>query len=294
MHLYIFRCLQAAYTIGCSTKGIECHRDRNSVAQNLAYRMADAAYLHRNRDGMVRLEEFSSSSFFICPPSITASFAEIQRTLTHTHTKTHTYNQTFRPGSVIFRQGSLDDAQHQEFLTKDVTHIFFDNWNGVFSGERADAPKLERYVAALFAVCRPGTILCTVSPLRSTLGCLPLSETNRIRKQKGLAVSDDASYYELQESDLGTISNVYSFSEGNNNQEMIRLYRYERTPQSSSTKVAVYMCNNPLCKHAQRGDVIPAVDEHVFRQTEGSAVVIQGCSCGVSERVLRNRKRKTL
>ena len=196
---------------------------------------------------------------------------------------------------MVLQNGSLEDAAHHAFLTDRVTHIFFDNWNGVFSGERADAPNLERYVAALFAACPEGTILCTVSPLRSTLGCLPLAEANRVRNTKGLAQSENASYYELEESDLGTISSVYSFSEGNNNTEMIRLYRYERTKQATTTAgKASFMCNNPLCERAKRGDIIPAVDEIAFQRTEGEAVVVQACSCGVSERVLRKRKARVI
>lgn len=49
----IDRCMQAAYTIGCKTKGIECHKNRNNVAQNLALRLEDAAHVHKTRDHMV-------------------------------------------------------------------------------------------------------------------------------------------------------------------------------------------------------------------------------------------------
>ena len=189
------------------------------------------------------------------------------------------------------RHGRLDDAQHHVFLTKDVTHIFFDNWDGVFGGERSDAPNLERHVAALFAATSEGTIMCTVSPLRATLGCLPLAEANRVRTTKGLPPSENASFYEVQESDLGEQSEVYSFSEGGTNQRMIQLYRYIRTRQSTDG-VASFLCNNPLCDKAQQGDVLAAVDEEASQRTEGLAAVINACPCGVSERVLRKRKQR--
>ena len=47
-------CLQAAYTFGCQTRGIECLQSRNNVAQILAWRLEDAAQVHQTRDKMVR------------------------------------------------------------------------------------------------------------------------------------------------------------------------------------------------------------------------------------------------
>jgi hypothetical protein len=46
-------CLQAAYTVGCNARGIECHKSRNAVAQILSIRLSEVALIHQNRDGMV-------------------------------------------------------------------------------------------------------------------------------------------------------------------------------------------------------------------------------------------------
>jgi Histone methylation protein DOT1 len=243
-------CLQAAYSFGCASRGLECHKGRNDVSNVLSLKFQDAADIHATRDGM-----------------------------------------TFVPGSVTLRQGNLADPQHFNFLTGGVTHIFFDNWNGVFSGERLGAPNWERYVSALFASTPPGTVMTTVSPLRATLGPLPLSEANTVRTAKGLPASDDASYYELEEHILGGKSDVYSFSEGNKSKELINLYVYTRTGQSTRD-FAVFLCNNPYCDRAKSGELIPAVTEEVGIGEGGvaGARIIGCCSCNVTDRVRRTKR----
>lgn len=184
-----------------------------------------------------------------------------------------------------------------------ITHIFFDNWNGVFSGERgANSPNLEKYVAALFAMAPEGTIMTTVSPLRSALGCLPLGEANKQRERKNLPVSDNASYYDVEEFELGPLCDVYSFSEGGTNQEMIMLYRYVRTKQSANKKASrnkdesqvvgpCFLCNNPKCEKAQEGTPIGALKYEDSPMYKDKTAVIGGCTCNVSDRVMRRRKK---
>jgi len=199
----------------------------------------------------------------------------------------HSILQTFQPGSVDLRLGNLADAAHRDFLTKGVTHIFFDNWDGVFSGHRGST-NWERTVAALFASTQEGTIMMTVSPLRAAMGCLPLTEANRIRTIRKLPTSTSASYYEMTQHQLGRLSDVYSFA-GDNNDTTIDLYCYTRTTGSSDRKkggVATLMCNNPACFAAQTGVVIEAV--HKIK----NEYVIQRCTCNFTERVLRQRKKR--
>ncbi|CAB9508326.1 expressed unknown protein [Seminavis robusta] len=245
-------CLQAAYTIGCKARGIECDKARNAVAQILARRLQDAVHTHQTRDGM-----------------------------------------TFTPGSVLFRHGNLQDLEHQEFLSTDLTHIFFDNWNGVFSGERGNAKNLERYVAAWFAAAPEGTVMCTVSPLRAALGCLPLAEALKIRQQRNLALTTHeemnlASYYTVADFELGTLASVYNFGGDEKGKTQVRCYRYVRTRQNRS--MAVFLCNNPLCDKAKRGIPIEAIQLEESPDGKQGAV-IGACECRVSDRVLR-RKRK--
>lgn len=246
-------CLQAAYTVGCTTRGIECHKTRNYVSQVLALRLEDAVQIHKERDKM-----------------------------------------KFTPGSISFRHGDLQDYKHRKFLTKDITHIFFDNWNGVFNGERGNYANLERYVAAWFAASPEGTIMITVSPLRSALGCLPLKEAILARQKLGLPIQQatDASFYEVEEFDLGPVNEVYSFAAGvadPNMKPQICCYLYLRTHQQSEG--ASFLCNNPQCKKAMDATPVEAIHyEEIKRKGKvEKAAVIGGCDCGISDRVLRMR-----
>lgn len=136
--------------------------------------------------------------------------------------------------------------------------------------------------------------MTTVSPLGNTLGCLPLSEANQVRAAKDLSANDDASYYELEEHILGGKSDVYSFSEGNKSKEMIHLYVYKRTFQSTG-ELAIFLCNNPLCPRAKSGELLPAVteEEAIGEGGVAGARIIGGCSCNVTDRVRRKRKKKS-
>ena len=202
--------------------------------------------------------------------------------------------QKFTPGTITFQHGNLQDPQHREFLTKGVTHIFFDNYNGVFSGERGLAENLERYVAALFAGAPEGTIMITMSPLRAALGCKPLKEAISSREKLGLPIphATDASFYEVEEFKLGPINDVYSFAAGYTEREYARLkcYLYLRTHQQ--TKEASFLCNNPDCKVAQEATPVEAIHFETLHKgsSDEKAAVIGGCSCGFSDRLLRRRK----
>ena len=181
-------------------------------------------------------------------------------------------------------------------MTKEITHIFFDNYNGIFSGERGLAENLERYVAALFASAPEGTIMITMSPLRASLGCKPLKEAIQTRKRLGLPVpqATDASFYEVEEFNLGPINDVYSFAAGYSETEktQIKCHLYLRTQQQ--TKEASFFCNNSDCKMAQAAKPIEAIHFEASNSkgcdNNEKAAVIGSCSCRVSDRVLRMRK----
>lgn len=205
-----------------------------------------------------------------------------------------TLRQKFSPGSITYRHGYLQDPQHRDFLTTDVTHIFFDNYNGIFSGFRGLAENLERYVAALFAGAPEGTIMITMSPLRASLGCKPLKEAIHTRHRFGLPVPEatDASFYEVEEFNLGPINDVYSFAAGyaETEQAQVKCYLYLRTHQQ--TKRASFLCNNPQCKMAQEATPIEAVHFETAKKggNTHNAAVIGACCCGVSDKALRMRK----
>ena len=46
-------CFQAAYMFGCTTRGIECHKPRHTVAQVLQLQLQEAVRVHQQRDHMV-------------------------------------------------------------------------------------------------------------------------------------------------------------------------------------------------------------------------------------------------
>ena len=204
------RCLQAAYTYGSHAKGIECDERRNSIAIKLA-------------DGL----------------------AELHAAQQH---------KGFKPGNVAFEQGKLQDPDFRDFLVEETDLVFCNNfgkfvllslvwvgavaWScaviynvgltlqkspfdtqnfysvgGVFSGER-DGANLDRFVAGLFALMKPGTVLVTLAPLRSTLSCLPLRDQNEYRVEAKLCESKDASFYKLDVLTLGKQRELVSWSEG--------------------------------------------------------------------------------
>ena len=112
-------CLQAAYTFGCETRGIEVDSGRNDWASKFGDRLNDLLSIHGKRDSI-----------------------------------------KFRPGKVDLRVGELQDRNHRNFLVEGVDAVFVNNFNGVFSGLREGGEKglnLDRHVAGLFALMKPGT-----------------------------------------------------------------------------------------------------------------------------------------
>jgi hypothetical protein len=175
----------------------------------------------------------------------------------------------------------------------------------VFTGERGGSSNLECYVAAWFAAAPEGTILCTVSPLRAALGCLPLSQANEVRKERKLPVDfegNTASFYDMQQFELGTLGEVYNFAEGGDNRTVVHCYRYVRTRQQftskkTATKTAtpvttpIFLCNNLQCKGAKAGIPIEAIIVEEASDREAAAVIGACQECRVSDRVLRGKRK---
>jgi hypothetical protein len=133
---------------------------------------------------------------------------------------------------------------------------------------------------------KEGAVLCTLSPLRSAVGC-GLADANATRKRSKKSESENASFFELEEVPLGQANCSVSWSEGGSCYDMIKVYKYTRTRQSSGGK-SVFLCSNfSECEKARGAVPIDAVryDE------DGSPYVAEACDeCGIWRKTFRSRR----
>jgi len=160
--------LQAAYTRGCESRGIEIMEDRNLIAEQFKVKLADIKHLHHvERDGDIR-----------------------------------------HVGDIRFVEGDFTLKCHKNFITTDrsrVVKAFVNNAHGVF-GHRSEIhgrPTLDEYCASLFAHLSPGSIMVTVYPFYG-LG-RSLTEENQYRENTlKLSSHIDASFFEHETHSIGT------------------------------------------------------------------------------------------
>jgi hypothetical protein len=203
----------------------------------------------------------------------------------------------FIQGAIKLRRGRLEDPVHREFLSKDVTKAYLNNYNGVFA-ERSDMlpPFLDAYNAALFAMMKPGAVMVTFHPL--DLGS-PRSEINKHRKLKGLEESDDAGFFEMETIALGRANNSVKWCRKSGDTTVIKVYKYTRLDQPSykNKNVAVWMCTNPMCNNAYEPEL--ATKRHIATMKDGNKrwteerLVIHNnteCSCAKGLRNLRKKR----
>jgi SAM-dependent methyltransferase len=190
-------------------------------------------------------------------------------------------------GKVHLRHGRLEDPDHQEFLTKNVTRAYVNNFNGVFAERSSKVTQkwfLDNYVAGLFALMRPGAVLVSLHPLN--LGPTK-TEANRTRKKQGLTESEDASFYEVDKILLGKACDTVKWNQFSGNQKNIYVYKYTRVNQSTADGAAVFLCCNPACNFARDDVATPATS-----QNEEDRTVINHCECRVTTKNLRRQSRK--
>lgn len=186
-------------------------------------------------------------------------------------------------GKVILRKGELQDKTHLEFLTDGVTCAYANNFNGVFAA-RAEAKNsifLDNYIAGLFTLMKPGSVMVTFHPI--DLG-LTLEEANEMRGRHHLKASGDASFYEYDRIELGEAKDCVKWGKKESGcRNLIMLHKYTRVKQPSGTD-AVFLCCNGLCENARNSTPIKATKIN----DEGSALVNQ-CECGVTVKPLRRK-----
>lgn len=244
--------LQAAFTIGCESRGIELIKYRNSVATDFQKNLEQQLFAEDDRKvGEVFLRE--------------------GRLEDETH-------RVFLANPEIAGTGCVKALAN--------------NFNGVFADRCYTSKQvyfLDNYIAALFAEMKPGSMLVTLHPLLDLP--LSFSGVTERRKRHNLKKCDEnASFYQVRKFIIGKANECVSWSAHGSNRHDITVYRYERLEQKSNR--AVFLCTNPDCREAKRGIPIQATKKVTFDTISGNEVrvVINHCVCNNSGKVLRQRE----
>ncbi|KAG7357069.1 histone methylation protein [Nitzschia inconspicua] len=209
------------------------------------------------------------------------SIAEVFRSQLIMFNREHPENPSI--GKIDLRLGQLEDPQFKDFLTVGVTRAYVNNFNGVFADRSTKTGQkyfLDDYVAGLFALMAPGSIMITFHPL--SLG-LDRSSANDLRTRHGMAVSDNASFFEFEKVRLGKAYKTVKWTKHSGNESSIFVYKYRRLQQKHG-KNAVFLCSNPGCENA-----INEVPIQASTQNEEGRYVINHCACKYSAKNLRRR-----
>jgi hypothetical protein len=189
-------------------------------------------------------------------------------------------------GDIHLKHGRLEDIEYREFLTQGVTRAYVNNFNGVFADRSSKGNQkwyLDDYVAGLFALMKPGTLMITLHPLN--LGPTR-NEANDSRKKQGLSGSDNASFYEVERILLGKACDTVKWTQMSGNRNNIYIYKHTRLEQESEE--SVFLCCNPSCKFAK--DEVPI---SATALNDEDRVVMNHCQCKITAKNLRRHTRKS-
>ncbi|KAJ1450324.1 hypothetical protein M885DRAFT_532706 [Pelagophyceae sp. CCMP2097] len=153
------------------------------------------------------------------------------------------------------RNGNFCDPKHTDFIAgADVA--FVNNFNGVMSERSSTAEgSLEPYLAALFSRMRPGARMLTLELLPS-LG-QPLAAANAARRDRGLAESPNASFFEHREATVKPAAVPWALDDGltrepvvswSPNGDEVVVHIYTRTAQT--LEHACFLCASKGCNFA--------------------------------------------
>jgi hypothetical protein len=185
-------------------------------------------------------------------------------------------------GPVDLRHGSIQDVENRKFLVEEVTASFVNNFDGQFGHRSTDRNNqkwcLDDIIVGLFAQMKAGARMAVLDKL--PMGCSSRSVANKYRKQRKLPESDDASFYEMEESVLGKSCSAVSWSSGGGNDRPLKVYTYTRTDQSTGR--SVFLCNNTDCVHGRSSQPVEAT-----RMVGEGWVVMNNCECRVADPSLR-------
>eukprot|EP00526_Cylindrotheca_closterium_P006460 CAMPEP_0113625038 /NCGR_PEP_ID=MMETSP0017_2-20120614/12923_1 /TAXON_ID=2856 /ORGANISM="Cylindrotheca closterium" /LENGTH=607 /DNA_ID=CAMNT_0000535119 /DNA_START=14 /DNA_END=1837 /DNA_ORIENTATION=+ /assembly_acc=CAM_ASM_000147 len=189
-------------------------------------------------------------------------------------------------GDIRLKHGRLEDIEYRDFLTQGVTRAYVNNFNGVFADRSSKGNQkwyLDDYVAGLFALMKPGTLMITLHPLN--LGPTR-EEANDSRKKQGLSESDNASFYEVERILLGKACDTVKWTQMSGNRNNIYIYKHTRLDQESEE--SVFLCCNPSCKFAK--DEVPI---SATALNDEDRVVMNHCECKITAKNLRRHTRKS-
>lgn len=215
-------CLQAAFTVGCHSKGIE---------------LVDARY-------------FASEAFNRC----LAKAANIRR-----ERRPHLWNH--RAGLIELRHGRLENPAYHKWLTGRVHHVFVNNFADVF-GERSAPKKttitVDSRISAMFATMKPGSVMVTMHPM-DALG-LTRDTVLDHRQKHNLKTphTSHAAFFELEKIELGPANKTVSWSANGTCDHTIWVYKYTRLEQANEHDDSVFLCTNHRCERAREAEAIPA------------------------------------
>jgi len=208
--------LQAAFTVGCESRGIEVDETRHLIAKLLEQSFQHQLEKHHkgrdNREtdvGAVRLERGELQS-----PAFRDFLTKVE------------YSQSDRHENGDFAVNENSDRRRRGGVIKAFCNNYGQNFKDKASKSIGQLYCLDDFVAGLFASMSPGSVLVTLDKLR--LGP-SRSDANKIRRARGLKESADASYFEMEEHRLGESRDVASW--GTSDAE-IMAYKYTRLKQS--------------------------------------------------------------
>jgi Histone methylation protein DOT1 len=232
--------LQAAYTIGCPSRGIEIVKGRHEAALEL------------QEYTVGRVEELNLCGI-------------------HPGTVVFVNQDLISQDASSVLQEAIRDAISPSRGGK--LKAFVNNYEGIM-GDRSPGARTgmspEHYIAGQFASWPPGSQLVTISPLRG-MG-IPIEQALTELRKHELMKGDPmhSSFFTLEEIYVGPQNEVASWSSNSGCTKDVFAYRYTRIEQDSDSDnsggtnpdgsfPSVFLCSNPTCPLAKAGTSLPAV-----------------------------------
>lgn len=165
--------LQAAFTIGCESRGIEIVPERCRIAEQFRDILLESVDIVANEE----------------------------------------HGRRRKLGKIEFREGCLKDPEHRQFISEsDVVfvnnaHEIF----GARSVADTGSATLDTHVGSLFGLMKPGARMVTLHPILC-LG-RSLTEENAKRRSLGLQESIDASFFLCEKHSLGIDAVNWTYKE---------------------------------------------------------------------------------
>jgi len=165
--------LQAAYTRGCESRGIELINDRFVISEQIKDIMISITCNTENKESSAK------------------------------------YLNRGKVGEVSFIHGDFTKRIHSDYITT-ATKVLVNNCHGVFAHRscKNGSAHLDDYIGTLFAMMKPGSIMVTLERIM-ILG-RSNSEENEFRKSRGLKDGIDASFFEYEARSIGTDAVTWS------------------------------------------------------------------------------------